>query len=188
MYSGSFDPVHVGHIAFALGALKAARLDYVYFLPECEPRRKTGVTHFGHRVAMLKRALKPHTKLGILELTQRRFTVLKSLPEIRAYTGTATLVFLVGSDVALHMPNWPYVASLLRGNEVCVGLRSRVSKKHVLRALERTGLDDTKVHVFTPFAAQVSSSQIRTSIRARQKMYGVLLSVYSYAKQEWLYL
>jgi nicotinate-nucleotide adenylyltransferase len=66
IYSGTFDPVHSGHISFALQSLKAAKLDKVYFLPERRPRNKQQVEHFGHRVAMLKRAIKPYPEFNVL--------------------------------------------------------------------------------------------------------------------------
>ncbi|MEI9913739.1 MAG: adenylyltransferase/cytidyltransferase family protein [Candidatus Saccharibacteria bacterium] len=34
IYAGSFDPIHLGHITFALQAIEQAGLDKVYFLPE----------------------------------------------------------------------------------------------------------------------------------------------------------
>lgn len=37
IYSGSFNPVHAGHIAFALQALESANLKTIYFLPERRP-------------------------------------------------------------------------------------------------------------------------------------------------------
>jgi cytidyltransferase-like protein len=57
IYSGTFDPVHAGHMAFALQAMQEAKLDRLYFLPERRPRYKQGVEHFAHRVAMLERAI-----------------------------------------------------------------------------------------------------------------------------------
>ena len=43
IYAGTFDPVHAGHVAFALQSLEAAKLDRVYFLPERRPRGKRQV-------------------------------------------------------------------------------------------------------------------------------------------------
>ena len=77
IFSGTFDPVHAGHIAFALEAMESAGLDKVYFLPESMPRRKSGVTHYAHRLAMLELALKPYNKLSILELPDKQFSVVK---------------------------------------------------------------------------------------------------------------
>ena len=41
IYSGTFDPVHTGHVAFALEAAQVANLQKVVFLPEETPREKT---------------------------------------------------------------------------------------------------------------------------------------------------
>src|SRR5581483_3364510 len=83
IYSGVFDPVHAGHIGFALQAVERAGLDKVYFLPERRPYHKQGVEHFGHRVAMLKRATRPHPALSVLELEDISFTVERTLPKLQ---------------------------------------------------------------------------------------------------------
>src|SRR4051812_40769392 len=75
IYAGTFNPVHTGHVAFALQAVKEANLDEVYFVPERQPRGKAGVEHFGHRVAMLKRALRPYKQFDVLELVDVNMTV-----------------------------------------------------------------------------------------------------------------
>src|SRR3982750_4185468 len=96
IYAGVFDPVHAGHIAFALQAGDKARLDKIYFLPERRPRHKQGVEHFGHRVAMLKRASKPHTKLDVLELEDISFNMERTLPRLQKKLKGEQLVFLFG--------------------------------------------------------------------------------------------
>src|SRR3546814_8156923 len=83
IYSGSFDPVHSGHISFALHAKQAANLDEVYFLQECMPSNKPFVEHYGHRVAMLNRATKPYKDINIIELVAKNFTILKTLPRLK---------------------------------------------------------------------------------------------------------
>ena len=75
IYAGTFDPVHVGHISFALQSLTAANLDSIYFAPERRPRNKQQVEHFAHRVAMIKRAIRPYRKFAILELVDTSFSI-----------------------------------------------------------------------------------------------------------------
>ncbi|HVI69805.1 MAG TPA: adenylyltransferase/cytidyltransferase family protein, partial [Magnetospirillaceae bacterium] len=58
VFSGTFDPVHRGHLAFALSAQKRAQLDTVVFLPEHSPRGKIAVGSFTHRLEMLRLATK----------------------------------------------------------------------------------------------------------------------------------
>src|SRR4051812_4657029 len=83
IYAGTFDPVHSGHVSFALQALKAAELDKVYFLPERRPRNKQHVEHFGHRTAMLKRAAQPHSQFEVLEMVDISFSVERTLPKLQ---------------------------------------------------------------------------------------------------------
>ena len=84
IYAGTFDPVHIGRVTFALQSLEAAKLDEVYFLPERRPRGKATPEHFGHRVGMLKRALEPHERLRVLELVDVNFSVEKDIAEAEA--------------------------------------------------------------------------------------------------------
>lgn len=188
IYPGTFDPVHVGHMAFALQAMKTAKLDYLYFLPERSPRRKNHASHYGHRFAMLRRAIRPHGKLGIIDVPTKQFTVLKTIPEIRKRTGNdATLVFLVGSDVAMYLPTWDNVQVLTHQAELCVGLREKTTSSMVRNVLSPL-VPEKRLYIVRAFAADVSSSKIRSAIRAGGLAYGLLRSVYSYARQEWLYL
>ena len=54
-YGGTFDPVHLGHLAVARAAIERFQLDRIYFVPAfVQPLKvKQRVTHFYHRYAML---------------------------------------------------------------------------------------------------------------------------------------
>ena len=130
IFAGSFDPVHKGHIAFALQALKEANLSTVYFLPEPKPRRKTGVTHISHRVAMLERALRPHSALKTLELPDKEFSVTKTMPRLKQKLPDTELFLLIGADSELeHLPNWPLAGQLLKNFGLIIAERSQDKEK-----------------------------------------------------------
>ena len=188
IYSGTFDPVHTGHITFAMQALLAARLDELYFLPERQPRRGKTPEHFGHRVAMLKRAVRPHNGMDVLEVTSKQFTVLKTLPELKKRFQNDQLIFLLGSDVALFMPTWPHADQLIARVEFFVGLRGDVEEKYVRDALCDAGVPENKLQIVKSFARNVTSGKIRTALRNKHSVDGLLASVNRYALQEWLYL
>jgi nicotinate-nucleotide adenylyltransferase len=136
VYAGSFDPVHAGHISFALQALQAAQLDKIYFLPERRPRAKQHVEHFGHRVAMLRRAIEPHSQFGILELVDVSFSVERTLPELQQQFEGDELVFLFGSDVVSGFKDWPHVDQVSSG-KVREALRKREPVSGLLKSVER---------------------------------------------------
>lgn len=188
IYSGTFDPVHAGHISFALQALEQAGLDEIYFLPERRPRGKADVEHFGHRVAMLKRASRPHRHLHVLELEDISFTVATTLPRLQKRFAKDQLVFLVGSDVAQYLPQWPNSKQLLQQVELVVGVRAADSMTITQELIQKWHIQPLALTVFDSHAAHISSRKIREALRLRQHTPGLLKSVERYSNRNWLYV
>lgn len=187
IFSGTFDPVHKGHIAFALEAAKTASLDKVYFLPEQTPRYKHGVTHYAHRVAMLRLAVKPYKNLDIMELPDRQLSVNKSLPRIKKELPETELYLLVGSDLlgAIAGSKWPNSDKLLEQARLIVGVRTgsdeAVAKK-LLNDLNHDGLvvDTDRTHA--------SSRDIRSQLARGTESPELLASLKPYIAKNWLYV
>lgn len=190
IFSGTFDPVHAGHIATALEAMKQAGLEKVYFLPERSPRRKEGVTHYAHRIAMLKLALKPYKNLAVLELPDKQFSVTKTLPRLRSRFKNDQLYQIIGSDMVHILVSqddqvqWPGLSTYLTEVTLVVGVRSGTDHEEVKRLL--TAIQPGGIIVLTP-SSHVASSVIRLAV-SRGKMPDTLLkTVRPYVKKHWLY-
>jgi len=189
IYAGTFDPVHGGHISFALQALAAAKLDEVYFLPERQPRGKQQVEHFGHRVGMLERALKPHPQLKVLEMVDAKFSVKRTLPGLRRRFEGNRLVFLFGSDIVPGLADWPHASQLLEDSELVIGIRSRDKRQKLRDIIEKWQPQPNAVFLFDSHAAAVSSGKVRDALRLRKKTApGLLKSVERYSDRHWLYV
>jgi nicotinate-nucleotide adenylyltransferase len=188
IYAGAFNPVHSGHLAFALQALEHARLDKVVFLPERRPRHKPGVEHFAHRSAMLKRAVKPHPRFEIQELVDIAFTVERTLPRLKQLYRGAELVFLVGSDIAEQIPSWSKAELLLAESELVIGVRQRDNALRLHKVLEEWPVQPKDTHIFTSFAADISSKEVREALYTRRTAPGLLPSVKQYSNRNWLYV
>lgn len=188
IYAGTFDPVHSGHITFALQALRAAELDVVYFLPERRPRAKRQVEHFAHRVAMLKRALKPHQQFKVLELVDVSFSTKQTLPSLQQQFSGSQLVFLFGSDIVPGLAAWPYAERLLIDNELVIGLRAQHDHDSVQHIIEAWPTQPKAVTMFPSYAPKVSSGQVRKALRKHQPAEGLLASVERYSNRNWLYI
>ncbi len=155
IYSGTFDPVHAGHLAFADEAQRVGRLDYVVFLPEAEPRGKTRVTPQSERIALLQQLTAPqHT---VYQAAHPRFTVGETLPELVLQYPRATFSFLMGSDVVPSLPAWPDVEQLLR-YQLIIGMRAGDRMEDVASTLDQ--LQASYTIVTTPHA-HMSSRQLR---------------------------
>lgn len=187
VYAGTFDPVHAGHIIFALQAIEHAKLDKLYFLPERKPRGKEGVEHFGHRVAMLKKAIKPHPKFGVLELDDVSFTVKRTLPVLHKKFPDSELVFLFGSDSIKELPKWPHSETLLK-NELVISVRATEKLDQVQALIDSWEAKPHVVTLFNSSAPEVSSSKIRDALRTNTQALGALTSVKRYSDQHWLYV
>jgi nicotinate-nucleotide adenylyltransferase len=188
IYAGTFNPVHAGHVAFALQALKDADLDMLYFLPERRPRFKKGVEHFGHRVAMLRMAVQPHPHLDVLELDDIDFSIKRTLPKLESRFADAQLVFVSGSDTVEHMGTWPQLERLFSTSELLVGLRTGHDPATLKKAIVSWEILPLRLRIVDSIAPDVSSHGIREALGAQRHVKGLLASVVRYSERNWLYI
>lgn len=190
IFSGTFDPVHAGHISFALAAMEQAGLEKVYILPEQKPRRKSGVTHYAHRIAMLRLALRPYQKLEILELPDRQFSVRSSWPRLKKQFEGHDVYMLIGSDMLSVLSGtdvltqWPGLEAFLREVSLIVGVRDELDKERADELLLR--LQPTGQSVETG-NAHVSSGAIRRALMQGESHKELLQSLHTYVDRNWLY-
>jgi nicotinate-nucleotide adenylyltransferase len=71
---GTFDPVHLGHLALAREALHELDLDHVLFVPNADPPHKHGqnVTPAHHREAMVALAIAPEPRFVMSRIELER--------------------------------------------------------------------------------------------------------------------
>lgn len=108
---GTFDPVHLGHLALAEAALAQLPLAEVLWLPSGSPgHRGSPVAGARARLEMLRLAVAGNARYRIdeseLERDEPTYTV-HTLARMRAQFGKAQpLVLLLGSDSFLSLPTW----------------------------------------------------------------------------------
>jgi len=112
LFGGTFDPVHVGHLAVARELLKSFALDTVLFIPAhvAPHKRDAPPTSAWHRFAMLALATQEDTCLCVspveLEAPERPYTV-ETLARLRAEFGqSARLFFVMGADSWMEIDTW----------------------------------------------------------------------------------
>ena len=108
---GTFDPVHLGHVALAEAALAQLPLAEVLWLPSGNPgHRGAPVAGARDRLAMLRLTTEGNSRYRIdaseLERSEPTYTV-HTLTRLRAQLGDAQpLALLLGSDSFLSLPTW----------------------------------------------------------------------------------
>lgn len=188
IYSGTFDPIHKGHISFAQEALDKYKLDKVYFLPEPRPRRKQGVKAFEHRVEMIRLALLRQTGMGTIVLKHSRFSMQHTLPVLLdRFTGTQ-LYLLIGEDTLDHLAEWPRLEALQVVNLI-IGVRKK-SVAEVCSTIETICQTKGVAFRYKVFQAQnsdISSSYVRKELRHARKPAGMNTRVQKYISANNLY-
>lgn len=161
IYSGTFDPVHIGHASFAMAAAQACTLDRVAFLPEPKPREKQQVTPLAYRSDMLRLATQDYTQFEVIELPFEQFSVHYTLPLLRSEFRDCQLVLLVGSDVVQTFAyRWDNLPELLGTVELAIGLRDGIKQAQIQAVLDSLGVPVRATFVQTGHG-HVASSHAR---------------------------
>jgi nicotinate-nucleotide adenylyltransferase len=216
LFGGTFDPVHLGHLAVARAAAEKFRLNHVYFVPADLPphKQKRKLTDFQHRYAMLALAtiddkrfvpslLDAHTGQPnyTIDTVRRVKKELKSLDK---------LYFLIGMDAFKDIATWRQPEELLAECEFIVASRPGFSladigkvlphslrpSPMVLSAMKKSRSNDMFVapgvtaHLLPELRERVSSTQIRAAAAkgTGQLSRYVPKLVAEYIKKEGLYL
>lgn len=189
IYSGTFDPIHAGHLGFAHEAVKQCDLDKVFFLIEPSPRRKQGVKAFEHRVRMVQLAIQDEPRFGSIMLEQQRFTVSDTLPALLKRFEGAELCLLIGDDGLSRLGDWPQVEKLLKSVVFVVGLRrlnKAEAKQHIETALHTRGLK-LRYKLFETPQPKISSTGIKRSLKTGHHPMGLPATVAEYINSQGLY-
>ena len=189
---GTFDPIHVGHLACAEQAREAFRLDAVVFVPASVPvfKKDRDVAPAQDRLAMCRLATRKNPAFDVSDLEIRRggdtFTV-DTLRQLREhYPSNVELWFITGADAVADIARWHdssalaylarFIAVTRPGYELTAAQRERIEAMHFqVEHLEVTAL-------------AVSSSDVRRRVRAgRSARYLTLQCVYDYILEHGLY-
>jgi nicotinate-nucleotide adenylyltransferase len=185
IYSGGFDPVHAGHIVFALKSQKIAGLEQVYFVPERRPQHGAEPEHYVHRSVMLQRALHPYKQFSVFELPDARLTPRSLTRVVDALPAADYSLLTTASELLWHEGELP---SLYRKLHLVIAVTSHAQMAEVLTRLtvsDRPLGNITFVDIGTD---HISSAEIRKGLRSGQQVRGILPSVWRYARKQWLYL
>jgi len=172
---GSFNPIHHRHTDIAAAALNtpshgaAGRLSRVIFLPTCNPPHKHhDLAPAEHRFEMTRLAVlgKPGFTASRMELDRTGVTyTLDTLRLLHKQHPDAELVYIIGEDTLLDLPNWHQPAQVfaLCRFLVCRRLTGEADMGPLLRELEARGARFT----FLPLPpVNISATNIREALAA----------------------
>jgi nicotinate-nucleotide adenylyltransferase len=106
---GTFDPIHVGHLAIAEEAREALSLDLVLFVPAGQPPHKPAgaVTPVEHRFAMVELAIADNRAFGLSRVEVERPGPSYTIDTVEALArDTDDLVLILSAETFAELPSW----------------------------------------------------------------------------------
>lgn len=163
---GTFDPIHLAHLALAEEAREEAALQQVLFVPAGLPphKRPQEVLAAGHRLEMVRLALAacPHFHVRELELDREGFSYTLDTVEAlaREFAPRGELFLIVGADQVLELENWKDPRSLV---EACTLL---IAPRPGFELGELPAWVAGRARLLTTTRLAISSREIRERVRA----------------------
>jgi nicotinate-nucleotide adenylyltransferase len=128
VFGGTFDPIHVAHLAVAQAALEAFGLRRVLFIPAAEPPHKPGrpITAAAHRCAMVEAAIEgnPGFEISRIELDRGgpSYTV-DTLTALHGVEPGVRLALILSAESFAGLPTWNEAERILTLADVIVAPR-----------------------------------------------------------------
>lgn len=109
VFGGTFDPIHVGHLAVAQEAADALGLERVLFVPAGQPPHKPDrdVTASNHRRAMVELAIADNARFALEPIEIQRPGPSYTADTLAALSGDGTrLTLILSADAFLALHEW----------------------------------------------------------------------------------
>lgn len=189
LLGGSFDPVHLAHIALAETAKTTLGLDDVQLIPAADPwQRGPLAATAAHRLAMLDLATAGRPKLHVNSVEIQRGGPTYTIDTLRELPSDADYFWILGADQLENFCSWQSWQEIVSLVTLAVAQRPGA---HLTAPAALTGqLKQLKRPlVQIPFApTDISATQIRKRLACGQSTEGLLdVAVAHYIKQNGLY-
>lgn len=107
---GTFNPVHLGHLAMAEHVLKHLNMDKICFLPNGQPPHKKNdkIVNKHHRLEMVKLAIagNPHFYISDYEIMQDKHCYTVDTIKHFHSLGDEEYYFIIGADSLFQLSTW----------------------------------------------------------------------------------
>ena len=158
---GTFDPMHLGHLAAAEAAIDCADLDQVVFVPTgTPPHRPPAVASGDQRLEMCRLAAAGDPCFTVSDIELRRSGPSYTLDTLLALRGAnphAEMFLVLGWDAASQLRSWHRPDEVLALAPVIVVTRPGRAAPSV-EDVKTAGLDPARVILWTRLTPSVSGS------------------------------
>ena len=172
---GTFDPVHLGHLAVAEAAIDCADLDQVVFVPTgTPPHRPPAVASAAQRFDMCRLATSGDSRFTVSDIELKRTGPSYTLDTLLALRGSnphAEMFLVLGWDAASQLRSWYRPDEVLALAPVIVVTRPGRAAPSV-DDVKTAGLDPARVILCPRLTPPVSGSELRRDLFAGRPVTG----------------
>ncbi|WP_421920302.1 nicotinate (nicotinamide) nucleotide adenylyltransferase [Marinifilum sp.] len=185
LYFGSFNPIHIGHLAIANYMAEYSDLDQIWFVvsPQNPFKQKGSLLNDYHRLELVNRSIERYPKLKVSNiefgLPKPSYTI-DTLTYLKEKHSDYHLSLIMGSDNLKSFEKWKNYEQIL--------------KEHDLYVYPRPGFKDDDVtlngtiHLIKAPLMEISSSFIRKAIKEKKEIpFFMPEAAYKYLKEMHFY-
>lgn len=164
IFSGTFDPVHLGHLRAAQACLESLGLERVLFAPFGKPLIRQAEASAAHRLEMIRLQIAgvPGLEASEVDLGQGPRYAVDTLRDLKKRYPGAEFFYIVGADKLADIPHWKDARELFRMCRFAAFPRLGYELGPLCEALRAEG---AVVHLIPADPVIVSSGQIRALLR-----------------------
>jgi nicotinate-nucleotide adenylyltransferase len=190
LMGGTFDPIHVGHLAIADDVREALELDRIVFVPAGTPPHKPAgaAAPVEHRVAMVEAAIAGNDGFELSRIEVDRAGPSYTVDTVEALAKAMEITVILSAETFHELPGWHEPERLFAAARVAVVPREGYAAPDPAWLAEAfPGREDRVRYVEAPHLG-VSSTGIRARIASgRTIRYLVPIAVAAYIAEHGLY-
>jgi len=184
IFGGSFDPIHLGHLAGAEQVLEKKACDKIWFMPCYQNPLKKEHTIVEHRKKMIELAIKEEENFELSEFELKKektnYTI-ETMRELKEKFPEHDFYFIIASKVIKEMEKWKNYEKLLKEVKFII---IPTPSKEIPKEME----EFKPVKLNPTISGSISSTMIREGIKEKKDVSFLLpKTVFEYIKENKLY-
>lgn len=178
VYSGSFNPLHIGHLAIIRHLIDKAGFDCVYLIVSPKNPLKDGISaasgrdRYNSAVAAVSRHLELKSKVKVddieLNMPEPHYTI-RTLDALREREPENSFTLTIGADNLAGFRNWRDYQRILKEYGIAVFPRTGFDLESIKADLLQED-PEYKITLLKAEMVDISSTTIREAIRSGQDM------------------
>ena len=170
IYGGSFDPIHIGHVALADSAVRECGLDKLIFMPAyISPfKQDRHVTDGRDRCGMIEKVLKINSAFCLSRYELNKVGPSYTIETLRHWKKllNGELYFILGFDSAVQVDKWYEGEEILRNYHLVTARRPDTDYIKGLKIIESFRKKyDASITVMNMVPVDASSTMIRNLVK-----------------------